>query len=333
MSWSNSNKKSYLILLSGGLLGLLPFAHPHTFIVGMLFLGYLTTVRFWYKYSDSKYWLYALLLAIAIALPQGLWQILATYHKGFSSWHFGWVKLPEENIVIFWLRSIGLELPFLFCLPFVIRANAERWKLYFFLPYLFLFLLVNVYIFQPYSYDNIKLLFFVHLGGSLFIGWLFSVWLRRGKCAYFITSLALLSLITTGTLSLIQQSTDTWIFLSNKDIAFAKQARAIIPPNSLVLVADQHNHPISTLAGRHILLGYRGWLWSYGVDYTSLEQDELTMFAGMSTSAQLLSKYGIDYAVIGPPERSIWGANQDFFATRYPLVLQSGDWTVYKISK
>jgi len=34
-------------------------------------------------------------------------------------------------------------------------------------------------------------------------------------------------------------------------------------PTALFVVADEHNSPIPTLAGRRVLIGYAGWLWTY----------------------------------------------------------------------
>jgi hypothetical protein len=330
-SWPEKGKKAYLVLFSGLLLGLLPFAHPHTFLVAMLMFGWLNVLRFYKKSPDKWHWMIAFLIALAVAAPQGAWQAMATFHTGFSYSHFGWVMEPGDNIIVFWLRTWGLELPLFLLIPVMTWNRIERWKTYLFIPFLILFFVVNVYVFQPYSYDNIKLIFYIHFGFALFAGWFLARFCKKGWLASASVVIVIISLVATGLLSLTQQSTDLWAFLSTQDIDFAQQARSVIPPDALVLNADQHNHPISTMSGRHIVMGYRGWLWSYGIQYATIERDVLAMFAGGNEGVRLLRQYGVNYIVIGPPELTTWGANQAFYQANYTLVLHSGPWFVYRV--
>ena len=118
---------------------------------------------------------------------------------------------------------------------------------------------------------------------------------------------------------------------SNEDTKIAKFVNQNIPPNAIFLTSDSHNHPIPTLTGRQILMGYRGWLWTYGIDYSRREQDIKTMFLGNSKSEDLFKKYNVNYVIIGPSEIHDWHANTQFFEDNYLKIFQSENYKIYKI--
>ena len=78
-------------------------------------------------------------------------------------------------------------------------------------------------------------------------------------------------------------------------------------------------------------MGYRGWLWTYGIDYGSREKDVRTMFYGGKDTKNLLKQYRVDYVVIGPSEKSNYSANETFFAKNYPLFYQQDQTKIYQI--
>ena len=88
----------------------------------------------------------------------------------------------------------------------------------------------------------------------------------------------------------------------------AETIKARTTKESIFLTKDNHNHWVVDLAGRKIVMGFRGWLWSWGINYGQRERDVNAMFAG---DASLFPKYHINYVILE--------ANQeDYYLDRFP---------------
>jgi hypothetical protein len=111
---------------------------------------------------------------------------------------------------------------------------------------------------------------------------------------------------------------------------FAELVRQVTAPHSLILHAPIHNHPVF-LTGRRSLMGYPGHVWSHGLDYSRRQADIQRMYAGESGAEALLAGYGIDYVVLGPPERRELRPNDRFFE-RYERAGEAGGFALYRIS-
>lgn len=111
----------------------------------------------------------------------------------------------------------------------------------------------------------------------------------------------------------------------------SKKFREISKATDRVLTSDSHTHWVSTLAGRQILLGYKGWIWTYGINYGGTNDDIMKMFAGGSQTDELLKKYKISYVVVGPGELHDYHANENYFKSKYKIVLSDKDYRVYDV--
>lgn len=79
-------------------------------------------------------------------------------------------------------------------------------------------------------------------------------------------------------------------------------------------------------------MGYAGHLWSHGIDYAPREADVRRIYAGAPDADALLSRYAVDYAVVGPLERAALPVNESFFE-RYPKVGETVGYRLYKIAR
>jgi hypothetical protein len=111
-------------------------------------------------------------------------------------------------------------------------------------------------------------------------------------------------------------------------ITFAAMITDTTSATSLILHAPMPNHPVA-LTGRRSLMGYPGHAWSHGLNPGPREADIRRMYAGGADAAALLARYGIDYVVIGPPERLQMIPNEQFFE-RYVRVGEAGDYRLYR---
>ncbi len=325
--WEKKERKS--LFKAGLIASFLPIIHTHTFLAMMILAGIFVLIQLIENIKDFRNifisWLYFSLPIIAIALP----QILLIYpfdKEGFFQLKFGWMK-GQEGILEFWLKNLGIH-SVLFIVAFI--TARKRLKL-FYLPFLGLFVFSNLMIFQPHSYDNMKIMIFWFFLSCILIANLFQQILKRLhlKGLFIIIPLFFL-LIATGALSVYRESYTKWMMFSDKDIAAAEFVKESTPPNSIFLTSDKHNHFIPCLTGRKILMGYRGWLWTYGIKYGERERDVVNMFSGNSQTKGLLEKYNVDYAIISNSEKAGFYANESFYEKNYPLIYQLGDIKIYK---
>jgi uncharacterized membrane protein len=98
-----------------------------------------------------------------------------------------------------------------------------------------------------------------------------------------------------------------------------------------VLTTDQHNHVVPMLTGRAVVMGYRGWLWTHGIDYHRLERDVARMFVPDVDAPQLFARYGVTHVYVGPGERRTYHAALDRFRKRYRSVLVRGEVEVFDV--
>jgi uncharacterized membrane protein len=81
------------------------------------------------------------------------------------------------------------------------------------------------------------------------------------------------------------------------------------------------------------MMGYRGWLSSYGVDYKTVERDVRTMLGGGPDAESLIDRYGVDYVVIGRTERQDFNANESYFEQRHELILEKAKYKVFAVDR
>jgi len=111
-------------------------------------------------------------------------------------------------------------------------------------------------------------------------------------------------------------------------IAAANAISAQAQPNAVVLHAPTYNSPVF-LTGRRSLMGYPGWMWSRGLDYSQRMADIQSIYSGGPAADVLLHRDDVDYVLIGPAEFAAFKVNEQFWL-RYTKVSQSGAYRVYQ---
>jgi hypothetical protein len=102
------------------------------------------------------------------------------------------------------------------------------------------------------------------------------------------------------------------------------------------LTGWQNNHPILLLSNRPEVMGFPGWIWTWGLSPDQRQQDVVAMFHGRGGDA-LLRQYRVSYVVIGPgetsPEPTGPGADVAYFESRYRVVYTSptGEYRIFSV--
>jgi hypothetical protein len=239
------------------------------------------------------------------------------------------VKSKNENIIWFWIKSWGIW-PVMAYMGF---TRLKKDKRVLFTPLLVLFILLNLFSFQPYDWDNTKLFLWIYLffSGAVGVG-LVGVWKKKRWLAV----LVFITLTFSGmwdASKLMRPQDDPVLYLfTYEEMELAKNIRTNTNSASIFLTSSYHLNLIPVLTGRQILMGYPGWLWTYGIDYGNRLNEVETMFAGGNESEELMGGYGVSYVmfddiVLG----SYMTADEKYFADNYEKVFESKGSRVYKI--
>jgi hypothetical protein len=229
----------------------------------------------------------------------------------------------------FWIANTGVALPLcavvalavaLARVPGRVGAAALRVRSLFAadlvrvaLAFMAVFVVANLVVFQSWDWDNTKLLAYWYLGAALLLASLVVRWWRRwwrGAAAAAVATTVLL----TGVLVLARLLPWTpaqdavggpYSTATVADVRLAAEVAAATPSNAVFLTEGKPNDPVLTLAGRTAVMGYYGWLWSYGTDFGSRPQDVRTMLEGCPTQQRsacavftLLQTYHVSYVEI-----------------------------------
>ena len=313
-----------VMLLAGVLAGLLPMFHMYSYASIMMAAGV-----FFILYTAGKDrkvtlkgWLFFMAPAILLALPQLAW-LLAHVGESFLHINLGWMADSLTDIPWFWIKNMGFELLLLAAGLFVVGKE----KLKFYLPFAFLFVLANVIIFQPWDYDNHNFFSFWLLASApLMAAALLRVWdLRHYGKPLFVVLLVLA--VLTGAMLAFFMLAKPYVVFSKDSVHVADWIKENTSPDAVFLTGDVHNHPVTCLAGRKSFLGYRGWMYTHGVN-----TDERYYAVGdMYNSISPADLYGkmlrndIGYVYLGPEELNAqtYNINRTLFDTMTPVF----DWT------
>ena len=320
------NKQSRNLLAAGIIISLLPLVHAHSVAIAGAVgatLAAIELVQNRFKASVIKNWFWFAGPLLIIGLPQLLYFFSdSVTNNTFIKWFPGWLATSRgDNFGWFWLKNLGL----MAILPLVGLIPADKKFRLFSLPFWLILAAANLWLFQPWEWDNTK--FFVHwyliacvlAGGTL------------AKMPKIITIILLTITIWAGGLDVLRLTQYPYRkirFWTNEQLQLADWVKQNTAPGDNFLTADNHDHWLPTLTGRKTLLGFRGWLWTYGINYRRQEQATQTIFQGLPAAREKIKEFSLDYAVIGPMEQT---ANQDWFEENFPLVYQLGPTRIYHL--
>ncbi len=255
----------------------------------------------------------------------------------------------------FWLANTGIFILLALALlivrrvPSRVRVELRQLELTrFWAPFWLLFLVGNLVITQPWNWDNTKLFQYWYVGAAIPIAWLLCAlggrsW-RRVPAA-----LAVVSLILSGVLSMdmaligqssLSQSTTTpprYLLAGAEEEEVARAVLRSTAPSAVFLTEGQPNEPVSLLAGRTVLLGYDGWLWSYGQPLRRLLQVERTLYrgcpeVGACSVGKLLRAYDVSYIEFEPGDYNNISTNVSWYQAQHlPVLVRTGSYLILNV--
>ena len=220
----------------------------------------------------------------------------------------------------------------LISLIWLFKKNRQFLILY--SPFLLIFLLSNIFIFQPWDFDNGKLLIYWFFASSIVVAYfLYDQFFAEDFVRKTLGLIILFFMIFAGGLDIFRTFTPitNYQLFSRQDLEVAAAVKNLTPKNTQFVTANNHNHPIPVLTGRSTLLGFPGWIWSHGIDYYQREIDIQDIYTGGKKAERLISQYKVNYITVGPNERASFNINEGYF-TKYPSIFLGSGWVIYDVS-
>jgi len=331
-SWRHWSVKSTPVafLTAGGLAGLLPLFHVHSLVaLGIVTLG-------WAILFPRPAWLGFFFAMAVLAVPRLLMAVPgdpgAPPEHQYPQLLIGWLS-GKDFPAWFWLKNTGLFWPLLLAAllsPLALRGRARLLLA----PFVLVFLAGNLVKFQPWDWDNTKVLVFWYLGCAVAVGAVLVRFWRAGPLGAVGACVIWLTLTASGVLSMLQflpPQGPSYVWFSAEEVHLAAAIRSATPPRSIFVTGERPNNPVADLAGRSVLMSYPGWLWSYGINYQQREADIAQIYLGGAAAVDLLHRYHADYVVVGPDELATWHANLTYFNARFGVVLRTPNYIVFRV--
>ncbi len=329
-----SRKKIKGMVMAGLLTSLLPLIHAHSFVL-VCWVAFWLMVMEWFKKKKVlvqliKEWRQFWFSVIFFGIPQVIYFYGGSLgREGFVRWQPGW--MAKGSVLWFWIKNFGASL----ILAIIGMKMASRKLKMFSLPFWGMFLIANLWIFQPWEWDNTKILTHWYLMACI----LGSVVIVKGlnnknKLVKGLVGVGLFLSIWSGfldTIRLTQYKNIRLRFFDNKELLLAEWVKNNTDKSSRFLTADNHDHWVPCLTGRKIVLGFKGWLWTYGLDYSKQEKAVKKMFEGGDKTKQVLSRYGVDYVVVGPMEK-VKKINEQFYEDNFEVVYALEDTKIFQVN-
>jgi hypothetical protein len=308
------------MLFAGTMAGLLPMFHMYSYASVMMAAGFFFLIDLAGKRRKVSLtgWSFFMVPAILLALPQLAW-LLVHVSESFMHLKLGWMADSLTDIPWFWVKNMGVELLLLVVGLFVVG----REKLKFYLPFAFIFVIANVIIFQPWDYDNHNFFSFWLLASAPLMA---AALLRIRDLRHFGKPLFVVLLVLavlTGAMLAYFMLARPYVLFTKDVVHVADWIEENTPPDAVFLTGDIHNHPVTCLAGRKSFLGYRGWMYTHGVNTDQRYQEVGDMWDSVSP-ADLYSKMlrnDISYVYLGPEElySQTYQINRTLFDSMTPI--------------
>lgn len=318
------------MLAAGLCAGLLPLIHAHTFLTVMAAAACLAIIF----RSAWRSWLYFFAVALVVSAPEILWlaNTGGVNTRSYLGWQPGWDH-GQHNIIWFWFVNTGLFIPLLVVSLAWRRGTLKlpQRVLRFYLPFILCFLIPNLVKVAPWVWDNIKVLFLWYVASAPLVAWLLARWWQQRSLVRWLAPVVLATLLLAGALDVLRVVSEASEYqeFDAQGIAAAHLISDQTGPRALVLHAPTYNSPVF-LTGRRSLLGYPGWMWSRGLNYSERSADIERIYSGAPEADALLRKYNVDYVLVGPTELASFKVNEQFWSKYKPLS-QAGAYRVYQI--
>jgi len=331
-----NNKKSFIIL--GLLASSLPMIHTHSFLaLGIISIGMF--IVYFIKSKNKKLvfqnWFIYGLIVLLIGFPQlFIWTFKQTSgNSNFVRFHFNWVNSTDPYLW-FYIKNWGLVA--IFIIPAFIHANKDNRKLI--LSALLLFIVAELFVFQPNLYDNNKLFFISYMIFLIICcNWYVDILNKFKKTSTRKIVLSLIIILSTlsGILTIGREMYSGGIYetFSNDMIKMGEYIRKNTEKEAVFMTGDTHINPVVSLAGRNIYVGSSLYVYFHGFtdEYYQRSNEVREAYQGIYENLiNFCKKNNIKYIYVGSYEKSNYKINEEVL-NKLVKVAVFGNEELYKV--
>lgn len=327
-------------LFAGGM----PLVHTHSYLaLALLSAGtcayHVLSAPRGARMAAFRPWLLYGAIAAALSLPQlfAFTFVQATDSDHFLSVWFNWANNRGNRGLVdtylwFYLKNVGV--PYLLILLALCRRRTEQnadevyqHRLIACGAFL-IYLIAELFKFQPNEYDNNKLLYvWFLLCLPMAADYAFDLFARLKGAAGrpVLAALFLVLCFTSSALTVARECVSDYQAYSAQDIETAAYVQENTPRHSVFLTGNQHLNPVSSLAGRTILCSSDLYLYYHGFNTAERRMEIAAFYENPRENLDLLAKYGVEYIYVSDYERSDsqYELDEDALEALFPLVFET----------
>ena len=323
----SNKKRKWSYIVSGVLTGLLPLFHIYSFMAAFSF-----SVLYFIFYKDKNFALF-FIPALLLLAPQFLY-LQEKNIETMIRFEPGWVARADppnwsyinQNFLEFWGKNFGIYI--LLSILGVLLVKKEGRVLALF--GLFLFAVMNIFIFQPSKQDNRKFMFFIFIAASILSSIFIVKTARKSKFIGVALSIFLILIMTIGGIQTIVawvENYDNILYYKN-EVAACEFIRAN-SEESAVFASNSFRDCINSLGGKKVFLRLDAValsdLKAHGIDFESEKLELKKMFMG---DCELIKKNGISYLFLD--ERNSEPINASFIGG-LEKIYGKGELSIYRV--
>ncbi|EAY08542.1 hypothetical protein TVAG_487690 [Trichomonas vaginalis G3] len=292
---STLNNQNYSQFIAVALIvGILPQVHPHSIIALMEWgscFGLIQLIRVKKSKVCKLVGCYFVLgiIAISVGVPQFLPYFKRVESNNFMKLMPIGQEIGQASQLKLWWYALGA----FFVLSVVhVPISLDSEKLSYYIPSLFVFLLSNYLVYQPWALDNTKVFnaAYIPLACAGIAYYMVSLF-RYKNFGKIISIVLFIFCIASGLISVIlcfQYSHKLWPGRGLEEYTVARFIIKNTPYDSIWISDSDHRNPVVCLAGRQVFLGYRGWLASHNLP----DQERMAIISHLERNPE--NTYAID---------------------------------------
>lgn len=275
-------------------------------------------------------WGLFLVPVLLLALPQLFgWTFSQADAQGFLHSHFNWAN-EGDGYIWFYVKNIGIVALLLWASHFFVKIKLLRTGA----PYLLIWFVAELVVFQPNNYDNNKLLFvgYVFVCGlasemlvNLFLlSWRKSYKVAAGICIAFVA-------LASAVLTMGREWVSDYQLYDGDSVEACRYIEEKLPVDAVFLTANNHNNAVASLTGRNIVCGSDSFLYYHGISTWDRLQEVEKMFSDPLDSTELFDKYSVGYILVSDFERGTYQIDEDVLRKMAECIYENGSVKIYQI--
>lgn len=362
--WIRNPLNIPLSIFLGIVVGLSPLSHYHSFVA---MSAVLTVVALYAVIRRKKHFITRLAfigtIILVFATPQILYLVegknnLTLAQNSFIQFRLGWMSQPTTGSIQFdpnnpstfsqilsfvnflWI-NFGVVLP-MFLISLVVFIKSKKFRERFSsisilaTSALVLFLLVQLIRFQPWDYDDNKILvYFQFFAAPVIVAFFMWISTYGKKVGVFLLATFTVVAIHSGIVDQIPRlavaTEDTPVIFNKDAILLADFIRNYIPDDKKIITTSTHLNPVASLAGRSVYVGYPGWLWTRGINYSLREQQLKEFYSDPKSSMNLPYFKEAQYVLLDPTAIYDWKASMETFNEQFNKIFSNDSYSFYKL--